>query len=110
GFALGLAERLKRTLTDAAQAERSLAERLPKLSPEDAAAERKAREDERTYIVYLMGCLSVFHVPVGVPLLAELTEAGDVADADALAQRRHEALMALARLGEKTRSFGQMPP
>jgi hypothetical protein len=80
------------------------------MSADEAAAARKAREDERTYILYLMGCLSVFRVPVGVPLLAELTEAKDVADPDALALRRHEALMALARLGEKMKGFGKLSP
>jgi hypothetical protein len=109
-FALSVAERLRTALTAAGPAEKALAERLSKLSGEERVKEqREALKDQRTYLVYLMGCVSAFKVPVGAPLLKEIAENQDTMDPEALAQRRQEALYDLANLGEKSKGFDRLP-
>jgi hypothetical protein len=109
-FGLSVAERLRSALTTVRPAEKALAERLSKLSGEERIKEqREALKDERTYLVYLMGCISAFKVPVGAPLLKEIAENQDTMDPEALAQRRQEALYDLANLGEKSKGFDHLP-
>src|SRR5262245_59842791 len=108
-FALNLAERLRRALDESTSAEQALAARSPRPSGQELEAERKSREADRKYIVYLMGCLSVCKVPVGVPLLKEVAEKQDIADAELHAARRREALYDLANLGAKVKGFEQFP-
>jgi hypothetical protein len=110
-FALSVAERLRNALSASAPAEKALAERLSKLPEDERQKEqREALKDQRTYLVYLMGCVSAFKVPVGAPLLKEIAENQDAMDAEALAQRRQEALYDLANLGEKSKGFDHLLP
>jgi hypothetical protein len=107
-FALTLSERLRRALDESAPAEQALAARSPRPTGDELEAERKSREADRMFIHYLMGCLSNVRVPAGVPLLKEVAEKQDIADAEVLAQRRHLALFSLARLGEKVKGFDNL--
>jgi hypothetical protein len=107
-FALELAERLRRALDEMAPAEAVLAAHSPRPTGPDLEAERKARETDRMFVQYLMGCLSSVRVPVGVALLREVAENQDIADAEVLAQQRQVAIFSLARLGEKLKGFDDL--
>jgi hypothetical protein len=127
GFALDLAERLRRGVDSAAEAEQAYADRMRRLPADLPEAVRRRLEDdsrrkeldaERAYVHYLMACLSDFTVPVAVPLLADLAAKPDLAaEADARvirpevawASRRPEAVWALAKLGENAKRFDQLP-
>jgi hypothetical protein len=108
-FALSVAERLATTFVAVAPAEKALAERLSKLPEEERLKEREALKDERTYLVYLMGCVSAFKVPVGASFLKVIAENQGAMEPEALAERRQEALYDLANLGEKCKAFDLLP-
>jgi hypothetical protein len=117
-FALALVQRLRRAVDALAPTEKAYAEKMHKQPLGERDPERTALEAERSYVHYLLACLSNFTVPVGVPVLRELAEQSDVAaEADALAQRqdpwasrRPEAVWALAKLGENMKRFDQFSP
>lgn len=118
-FALDIADRLHRARDAVAPTERAYADRVRSQPVADADRARIKLDKERSYILYLLACLSEFRVPVAVPLLRELAEEPDVAaDADATvprveeevwASRRREALWALAKLGDQVQHFHQLP-
>ncbi len=126
-FALDLADRLRKTLDTNDPGEKALAEIVRKLTEErpggDPAAvarerearqqkldhDRRALEADRNYILYLSACLGNFSVPVGVPLLRDLAEKEDGAEAKLIAVRRRQVLFSLASLGENLKRFDKLP-
>jgi hypothetical protein len=108
-FALQLADRLQKAIASSAEPEKSFATRLPSLKPEEVAPEQKKLDLGRHYIVYLSACLGNFMVPVGAPLLKELALQESGLEPRALAERRRQAVWALANLGENLKRFDRLP-
>jgi hypothetical protein len=109
-FALAVAGRLDRAREASAAAERTFAERLPKMTPEQAAGERKNLQPDRDYILFLGACQGSFLVPVGVPALEELARQDKGLERRALVEQRRLALWVLAKLGENLKRFDKLPP
>jgi hypothetical protein len=111
-FALDLADRLQRTLTENEEAEKKLHELMAK-SPanqtkEDQKAIAKAKKEleaSRAYANYLAASLGGFTVPVGVPLLKEMALQQTGRDPKAIALRRRQAVLAVANLGKNLERF-----
>jgi hypothetical protein len=107
-FALQLADRLDRARIATAPAEDDFASRAATLSPAEAAQERSKLEPDRNYILYLGACLGNFLVPVGAPVLCELAKQEKGMEPKALAERRRQAVWALANLGENIKRFDKL--
>jgi hypothetical protein len=99
-FALDLAERLRKALDELASAEQATAERIKNLSATEQEAAWRALGSQRNHVLYLAGCLGVFTIPVGVPLLSDMALKDDGPDLKGTALRRWGAVLALANLGE----------
>jgi hypothetical protein len=108
GFALTLAGRLQETLDSSAAAEKTYADKEPKLSPEERAREVKKLEADRNYVIYLSAALGNCMLPVGVPVLKRMATQEGGMEPDALAERRRRALFALATLGENLKRFDRL--
>jgi hypothetical protein len=109
-FALELAARLDRARLGSAANEQSYAERLPHLTPEEAARQGKSLEGDRNYILYLAACLGNFMVPAGVGPLEDLAGQETGLEPRALMDRRRQAVWVLANLGENLKRFDKLPP
>ncbi len=101
-LALDLAERLRRALDVAADAEEARRKHL-RDRPEEYDPNLKALDAERSYVVYLSACLGNFSTPVGVPLLNRLALDETAADPEARVTRQRQAVWSLANLGERLR-------
>ncbi len=99
-FALQLAQRLRKALDASAPFEKTYAEQFAKWSAEEKTREAAKLEPDRQYISFLAQALSRFMVPVGVPLLEEMAVQTNGLDPRALSQRRQQALLGLANLGD----------
>lgn len=109
-FGLDLAERLKLALQNTAIEEKASQERLKQSSdPATLARETKALQANRDFVLYLSACLGSFSVPVGAPMLSELTLHTEGTDARTLTHWRRGTVWILAKLGEKVRGFNQLP-
>jgi hypothetical protein len=115
-FALDLADRLSRTITELEGAETKLAEMTARaadnLTSEDQKAIAKAKQElkaTRAYAIYLGASLGGFTMPVGVPLLKQLALQETGRDPKALALRRRQAVLALANLGKNLDRFKELP-
>ncbi len=134
-FALDLTDRLRKAMEASAAKEKAILDRLekyPKLAeklnklvqklpvgerdPNDVTNEWSALESdwkklepELNFILFLSSSLGNFMVPVGAPLLAELAtqEGADVSVIEA--QKRRQAVWALANLGDNLRRFDRLP-
>ncbi len=104
-FALALTARLQSVCKDTAAAEKRAAQQGTAFS----AREREDLEADRGYILYLGSCLANVMVPVGAPQLEELALQEKGPEPRALAQRRRQALWALANLGENLKRFDALP-
>jgi hypothetical protein len=110
-FALELASRLEKARTSSAAAEKDFAQRVAAAAPEqrdEVARRSKSLEGDRDYILYLGACLGNFMLPVGVPALDELAGQDRDMEPQALAQRRRQAVWALANLGENLKRFDKL--
>jgi hypothetical protein len=107
-FALALAVRLKRALSDLQQDEKTTWERIKNLPEKDQALEWRKLSAQRDHVMYLAACLGDFTVPVGAPLLCELAVSDRSADVKGWTLRRRRAVWALANLGENRKRFGQL--
>lgn len=107
-FAIKLADRLQQALTSSADAEKSFAERVGKMSAKEKANALKQLDPERIYIQYLTACLGNFMVPVGVPLLEQMAEQEKGLDPKTLTLRRRKAVFALATLGQNLSRFDKL--
>jgi hypothetical protein len=108
-FALKLGDRLQQALGASAAAEEAYAKRVGSLTPEESRKELQKLEPERSYVQYLTGCLGNFMVPVGAPLLKDLALRREGQTAEALAERRRQAVWALANLGQNSNRFDALP-
>lgn len=107
-FALELTARLDQVRLRSIAAEENFAVWLPKLTPEEAVRDRKPLEADRNYIVYLGSCLGNFMLPVGAPELVQLASQDKGLEPRALAQRRLQAVWALANLGDNLSRFDKL--
>jgi hypothetical protein len=108
-FALKLGDRLQQALGASAAAEEAYARRAGSLPPEEARKELQKLEPERSYAQYLTACLGAFRVPVGAPLLKDMALRPDALTAEAMGNRRFQALLALANLGRNLERFDDLP-
>jgi hypothetical protein len=108
-LALALAVRLDEARTGSARAEAEFAERVGKLSPEDATRQRQRLEPERNYIQYLAACLGNFMMPTGAVLLQEMARTDHGLEPRLLAENRRRAVWALANLGQNLERFDRLP-
>jgi hypothetical protein len=109
-FALELARRLDQVRAASADEEKAFAGRVAGLSAAEATRERTRLEPDRNYILYLGACLGNFMLPVGVPVLNKLAEQDRGMDPQGLAERRRQAVWALANLGENLKRFDKLAP
>jgi len=99
-----LADLLTQELDQIAFDEKSLAERLAKLSAKDQEQERQKLKGRRDYVRFLSACLATMTLPIGVePLKRMATQAG--ADPKPTAQMRRHAVWMLANLGDNLKRF-----
>jgi hypothetical protein len=108
-FALQLTHRLRRVLDSSAPFEKAYAEHFAKLSADEQTRELAKLEPDRDYVMLLAQCLSRFMVPVGAPLLEEMSLQEKGMEPRALSGRRRQALWALANLGENLKRFDNLP-
>jgi hypothetical protein len=104
-FGLELAARLDKARRDAEQAEKEAATQLDSLSAAEGKAQRKKLEARRNLRMFLTACLGNVTVPVGVPVLKTLALDDSGAEWRELAQRRRQALWALANLGQNLQKY-----
>lgn len=121
-FALDLAERLSKaldaleqaeqaTLPEIAKAEKSAQQKNEPFTEADRKALWRKLRPQRDHVLFLIGCLGHFTVPVGAPLLCDIAVKDTGPEVKGLTQRRRVALMALANLGSnyQRRFLGQKP-
>jgi len=108
-FALGLSERLKNTLDQSAEAEKSFATKFDGLTEGERLRELKKLDADRNFILYLTGCLGHVMIPTGASLLGQMATQTTGMEPEALASRRAGALFALATLGDKLRKYDKLP-
>lgn len=108
-FALDLADRLRKALDDLVASEKQTQEVAAGLQSdkEKKAAWRKLRA-QRDHVMFLAASLGDFHVPVGIPLLAEMVLDERSPEIRSATQRRRQAMWALANLGQNTRGFTKL--
>ncbi|MBL8795972.1 MAG: hypothetical protein JNM56_18870 [Planctomycetia bacterium] len=99
-----LAELLTQELDQIAFDEKSLAERLTRLSAREQEQERQKLKGRRDYVRFLSAALATMTLPVGVePLKRMATMQG--ADPKPTAQMRRHAVWMLANLGDNLKRF-----
>ncbi len=108
-IALEMLGRLDRLVRVSTPREETFFARLPGLSTADADRERSLLLGDRDYLQELLTTLSCSMLPVGLPLLRELTESQPAIEPLALAYRRRPALNALAVLGESLQRWDKLP-
>jgi hypothetical protein len=109
-FALGLAERLRKALDELARTEAETEAKLAALptgAEQDAAWRRLA--PQRHHVSYLAAALGDLHVPVGVPLIAEICLKEESLDLKGNTMQRRKAMWSLCNLGNNARSFAKLP-
>jgi hypothetical protein len=119
-FALELAERLRLSLDELYRREKETGERIARLQQQEQAAGRSMSGAEidagwrkiaplRNHVSFLAAALGDLHVPVGVPLLAEICTHEGSPDIKGNTMQRRKALWSLANLGANTRGFSSLP-
>ncbi len=108
-FALDLAERLESALTELYQKEDELHERTAAQPAADQEAAWQTLRPQRYHVLFLAASLSDFHIPVGAPILCEVSQREHAVDSKGNALRRRQAVWALAKLGDHTRGFAKLP-
>lgn len=120
-FSLELAERLHRALDELRAMERTTAEQVSRLEQQEKNAGRTLTAAEvdaqwrkvaqvRNHVSFLASALGDLHVPVGVPLLAQICLNDQSPDLKGNTLQRRKALWSLANLGANTRAFAKLPP
>ena len=105
GFALDLAERLRKALDELAQQERLHSARIAELPTAEQEKEwqrlsaRRDYSEYRDLVEYLTAALGDFYVPAGVPLLCEIINREEAPDVKGNTMRRRRAIWALSNLG-----------
>jgi hypothetical protein len=119
-FALELAERLRKALDELAEAEKEVADGITKSEAEAKAKGITLPQAEldvswrkiaklRNHVSFLASALGDLHVPVGVPLLAEMCLADKSPDVNGHTLQRRKAFWSLSNLGENTKKFADLP-
>jgi hypothetical protein len=115
-FALELAERLRASLDELYRLEKETGAQIARMEQQEKAAGRSPSPAEidaawrkvaplRNQVSYLASALGDLHVPVGVPLLAEICTRDQSPDLKGNTMQRRKALWSLANLGANTRGF-----
>jgi hypothetical protein len=99
-FALGIATRLRKALTELDEVEKATAERVAKLSLDEQKSAWHGLAKQRDHVSFLIASLGGFTVPVGIPLLSEIALKEQAPDLKGNTQRRRGAVWALTNLGE----------
>jgi hypothetical protein len=107
-FALELAQRLRRSLDELARAERETAERVAKLTTAEQDTAWRKLATQRHHVSFLASALGDFHIPVGIPLLAEICLNDTSPDLKGNTMQRRKALWSLFNLGANTRAFSKL--
>ncbi len=118
-FALELATRLRGALDELYESEKTTADNVARLEQQEKAAGRSLTPAEldvgwrkvalvRNHVSFLASALGDLHVPVGVPLLAEICLHADSADVKGNTMQRRKALWSLANLGANTQAFKKL--
>jgi len=119
-FALELAQRLRTSLDELYRTEKETAEQITRTEQQAQAAGRAPSPAEidaawrkvatlRNHVSFLASALGDLHVPVGVPLLAEMCMREQSPDLKGNTLQRRKALWSLANLGANTRGFTRLP-
>jgi hypothetical protein len=108
-FALELAERLRGSLDELARSEKEIGDKVARLPAAEQDAAWRKIASLRNHVSYLASALGDFLVPVGLPLLAEMTLRADSPDVKGNTLQRRKALWSLANLGANTRGFAKLP-
>lgn len=109
-FALDLTERLRNALDELAKAEDETLRLSEGLTGHERDALWRRLSAQRHHVSYLAAALGDFHMPVGLPLLAEIALREKSPDAKANTLQRRKAVWALANLGANTAKFRELPP
>jgi hypothetical protein len=109
-FALDLAERLRRELTDLQSQEKAEHERTRGLPQQEQDSARLKLVPQRELVLFLTSALGDFTLPTSVPLLSDIALEDTGPDLKAVTLRRRRAVWALANLGENLKRYGQLPP
>lgn len=120
-FALELAERLRLSLDELYRSEKETGEQVSRMEQQEKAAGRTPNEAQidaqwrkiaplRNHVSFLASALGDLHVPVGVPLLAEICTHEQSPDLKGNTMQRRKALWSLANLGANTRGFNKLAP
>ncbi len=102
-FGLDLADRLQRAL------QRSASESKAARDASAPAPDPQSLGPAGDEVLYVSACLASMTVPVGAPLLADMTRRDASGDARVVGRRRWGAVWNLARLGEGLRRYGEYP-
>ena len=108
GFALDLIQRLRRGLDDLLQDEKQVHDRTAKATQAEKDAAWLKLEAKRNHVNFLAAALGDFVVPVGVPILCEMSVCDDSPDPKGVLRRRM-ALSSLISLGNNVTGFKKLP-
>jgi hypothetical protein len=104
-FALDLSEELRKAI----QEEADMLARIGNKTKDDLPKAYKELESQQDLIRFLIGSLGYFDVPVTAPVLCELAVHAAPADNKVLLERRQDAILALAKLGDNLQYFRALP-
>jgi hypothetical protein len=108
-FAMEIAERLRKAIDELARLEKETASIVTNLPSHQHDLAWGKLETQRNRINFLASALGEFHVPVGVPLLAELCTNEASPDIKGNTLQRRKAIWSLFNLGANTRAFTKLP-
>jgi hypothetical protein len=103
-FALDLAEELRTAIA----AESEMLSRIGSRTKDDSPKDHKALEEQQNLIRFLVKSLGYFDVPVTAPFLCEIASQSPSPENKVLLQRREDALLALARLGDHLQYYRKL--
>jgi hypothetical protein len=107
-FALGLTERLRRSLDENRISEKNRTEQVAE-SRKQSGPVPKALEEERVILWYLIRSVGKCQVPVGAGLLQKVALEEKGSDPETIFRRRFQAVLALGDLGSQLKKFRQIP-
>lgn len=104
GFALDLAQRLRRAFHELTAAEGELRAKADTLPKNEALKARRKLEPQQAYVDFVASALGDFYVPVGAAMLCEIMNHEAAPDQAAAVLRRRKAVFALANLGNNVKA------
>jgi hypothetical protein len=109
-FALELAQRLRTAIDELSRLEKETADKVAPLPTAEHDAAWRRLAPQRNHVSFLASALGDFHIPVGVPLLAELCLNDASPDVMGNTMQRRKAMWSLFNLGSNTRAFAKLAP